>query len=353
MATNANQDAQNQSQSTNIKEFKYDVAISLCSRDVEFARKILKSLNPGLKVFFYETNQHELITQIGAEKFGKVFKEESRVVIILSRSEWSESYNTAVERSAIIDRTSVKNEGYDFIFMIPMEDGHIPAWYPSTTIYADPKNFSISDIAKFIEFKVADEGGKIKQLTTEELYQNLLNKIQNKKDLLKLQHSQEALEKGNDEIKTIKDIFNSKVSILQKDMFDLFGSLEFTEYSKKADCRIGKYLLESRIGDESEPHRRIVRAQDYRISFKLYQSVNNRYTQIDEGLFYFYYSPHLIGWAKPIKYETPDQHTIPVLYRNYNHEFYDLKDPINSGMLIDNWFQKLLKSASAEIEKHL
>lgn len=73
------------------KNYKYDVAFSLCKQDVEFAGKLIAQLNPSLKVFFYEQNQEELISKSGPEAFGKVFKEESRIVVILSRKEWGES----------------------------------------------------------------------------------------------------------------------------------------------------------------------------------------------------------------------------------------------------------------------
>ena len=115
-------------------DYKYDIAISLCKQDAVFAKKLVKALNPGLKIFFYEEKQEELISKSGPEVFAKIFKEQSRVVVILSRNEWSESYYTDIERSAIIDRTSVKNEGYNFLMVIPMEPGQIPSWYPSTRI---------------------------------------------------------------------------------------------------------------------------------------------------------------------------------------------------------------------------
>lgn len=129
---------------------KYDVAISLCKQDLEFAKKLIAQLNPGINVFLYEDKQEELISKSEPEEFAKVFKEEARVVVILSRKEWSESYYTDIERNAIIDRTSVKNEGYNFLLVIPLVPNEIPSWYPSTRIYIDPRRFSFEEMAKFI-----------------------------------------------------------------------------------------------------------------------------------------------------------------------------------------------------------
>jgi hypothetical protein len=86
-----------------MKNYKWDIAISLCKQDVDFARKIVRTLNPSLKVFFYEERQEELISKSGPEAFAKAFKEQSRIVVILSRNEWTESFYTDIERNAIID----------------------------------------------------------------------------------------------------------------------------------------------------------------------------------------------------------------------------------------------------------
>src|SRR5215510_7217395 len=102
-----------------MSDYKYEIAISLCKQDVDFARKLVKAFNPSLKVFFYEDRQEELISKSGPEAFAKAFKEETRIVVILSRDEWSETYYTDIEKNAIIDRTSVKNQGYHFLVVIP------------------------------------------------------------------------------------------------------------------------------------------------------------------------------------------------------------------------------------------
>jgi len=136
---------------TATKIFNWDIAISLCKQDIDFAKKLVKAINPSLKVFFYEDRQEELISKSGPEAFAKTFKDESRVVVILSRDEWSKSFYTEIERNAIIDRTAVKNEGYQFLMVIPMVQGEIPSWYPSTQIYASPFRFTIEELAHFIE----------------------------------------------------------------------------------------------------------------------------------------------------------------------------------------------------------
>ena len=195
----------------NSSDKKYDIAISLCKQDVDFAKKLVSQLNPSLSVFFYENNQEELINKMGPEVFARTFKEQSRIVVILSRNEWSKTVYTEIEANAIIEKFS--KDGYGFLFVIPMEPNQIPAWYPSIRIYADPRRFTIEDLAKFIEFKVSEEGGNIKQLTVEDRYQNLLDKIDAKKYVIELQQNEEAIAQANNEIKILKDCFNQKIKL--------------------------------------------------------------------------------------------------------------------------------------------
>ena len=38
---------------TEKKKYDWDIAISLCKQDVDFAKKLVKAINPTLKVFFF------------------------------------------------------------------------------------------------------------------------------------------------------------------------------------------------------------------------------------------------------------------------------------------------------------
>lgn len=52
-------------------KYKWDIAISLCKQDVDFARKLVKAFNPSLNVFFYEDRQEDLISKSGPVEFAK------------------------------------------------------------------------------------------------------------------------------------------------------------------------------------------------------------------------------------------------------------------------------------------
>jgi hypothetical protein len=339
-----------------MKEYTWDVSISLCKQDISFASKLVKALNPGLKVFFYEHQQEELITKCGPEAFSKIFKEQSRVIVILSRKEWSESYYTEIERNAIIDRTAIKNEGYQFLMVIPMVSQEIPSWYPSTRIYVDPGKFTIEAIARFIEFKIAEEGGKIKSLTVEDRYQNLLDRVAEKKTIIQIQQTDEAIETATDQIQKLKENFNQKVIFLKRSIIDTVRELSFIYCTNKAHFGYGKYLLECEIIIPDKMYNQIVTTQDFCISFKLSELFANLKAPklLEEEIRYFYYTSNLYGWALRHLYEQATEKECLVLFNNRNNsQFYDLINPVSSDSITDIWFQKLLFKATEGIVRYI
>lgn len=343
-------------QSSVNKKYKWDVAISLCKQDADFAHKLVKAINPSLTVFFYENRQEELISKSGPEAFAKIFKEESRIVIILSRNEWSASYYTEIERNAIIDRTAIKNEGYRFLMVIPMEQGEIPPWYPSTQIYVSPFKFSIEQIATFIEFKVTEEGGNVKALTVENHYNHFLERVESKKTIINLQHSKEGIESAKEAIRALKDSFNKKLLFFRNKIIHRISYNEFSFSGNYSHFGYGNYTLECRFGFENEIYYQIYTTQDVVVQFEVFKMLDNygnkESFEVEEYI--FYYTRELQGWAKPFINEQVTRRDAQVLFRNReNTLFYDLKDPVKTNLLVDHWFQKLLSKSNAEIEQYI
>ena len=336
------------------KKYNWDIAISLCKQDIDFAKKLVKAINPSLKVFFYEDRQDELISKSGPVAFAKTFKDESRVVVILSRDEWSNSYYTEIERNAIIDRTAVKNEGYQFLMVIPMAQGETPPWYPSTQIYASPFSFSVEELAHFIEFKLADEGGTVKNPTLEDRYQNLLDRIDEKKAVINLQHQNVALDRARSEMKLFKQCFNKKSEFLNKSIFDKTAWYPFSDHANSSYIGIGEYLLECRFSLPDELY--IVTTQDFGVTFELFKifgdATNRKSLEIEQHV--FFYTPEIQGWAIPHLYEQATNKELQVLFRNRdNSKFYDLKNIVRTSSIIDLWFQKMLSRSSEKIERYI
>jgi len=343
---------------TSDKKYKYDIAISLCNQDVEYARQLVQRLNPSLNIFFYENRQHELITKSGPEEFARIFKEEARVVVIISRNEWSESYYTDIERNAIIDRTSVKGEGYDFLFVIPIEPNQAPVWYPSTRIYADPRRFSLEELVKFIEFKVVETGGILKQITVEEKYELFNNKMEQKNTVIKLQTTPEAIEERNRNIEKVIAIFNEKGKLKIINSYCPLSSYNTLNYSNAGRYSIGDFDLVCIFKNYDNHHiERAKSTQDIELNITVLEkrTIDKEIVLQESGPIKFYYNKHQCGWAKP-KYLNPEYELEKYILFTCIHEpnkFYDLKNPISSEELVDYWFQILLETATEKINRHL
>lgn len=76
-----------------MSNYKYDIGISLCKQDLEFAKGIRNELNPSLNIFDYETRQQKLISKPAPRKYTSIFKDQCRVVVILSQKEWGKNPN--------------------------------------------------------------------------------------------------------------------------------------------------------------------------------------------------------------------------------------------------------------------
>jgi hypothetical protein len=339
---------------TTAKKYEWDIAITLCKEDVEFAKKLVKAINPTLKVFFYEHRQQELISKSGPEVFANIFKEKSRVIVILSRKKWSESFYTEIELNAIVDRT--KSEGYQSIMIIPMVEGETPPWYPETQIYASPFRFAIQELAHFIEFKVTEKGGVVKTLTLEDRYQNLLDRIEEKKKTIRLQKEKVAIQSATDEMNNLKDCFNSKSDFLRKSIFDKVVSSDFSEHINIASFGFGDYLLKCHFELPDEMYNRIVTTQDFIVKFELFKTFPNAGTRnsLASEQRVFLFTMELQGWALPQLVEQPTNTELQVLYKNRgNSQFYDLTKPSRTTSLVDYWFQELLSKSIESIDQYI
>jgi hypothetical protein len=337
---------------TLMSNYKYDIAISLCKEDVAFARKLVDAINPNLKIFFYENKQEELINKSGPEAFAKIFKEESRVVVILSRKEWSETFYTEIEKNAITDRFST--EGLGFLFVIPLVPKQKPIWYPETRIYADPTRFSIEQLATFIEFKVTEQGGEVKPLKFDERVAALMSKIKQKKTFIYEQKKPEAIEETRKEITIFKELVHNKY---ETEIAPSGFSVAYEPYnlsSNKIKIVINDMLLTIHI-NEPQPH--IISRTSQ--AFSLYFAIENlrSQTHISNSTFYRYaYEKQNSGWAEAIDIDASKvyDHTRELLFTNFsNTGFYDLHGRLSSNDLIEIWFNKLLDAVTTDLAKHI
>ena len=340
--------------------FKYEVAFSLCKLDIEYAKELSRNLNPSLQdsVFLYSDKQQELISKIGPEKFSDIFINQSRVVVILYRKEYGSTYYTNLEKDSIIERLGKAIDGYNFIFLIPMIQGEKPSWYPTTRIYADPYNFSIEELAKFIEFKVIEREGVINPISFIDKISNFKDSLTEKQKRIRFLDSDDSLKSIDTETEKLRQIFEKNVCHIQ----GLILPFTLTTYKSENPKIIGfgNYYLVLKIEDNSLDNFRITSSLCYSLIISIctvhqYNYINigrpkdfilqtiYRFNSEGEGIY---------GWSEEIKYEKTIEKTLhPYLFKDpiWNY-YYDIKKFYSSESIIDFWFSKLFDFVKKEVK---
>lgn len=157
-----------------------DVAITFLGEDEEIAKKLFEALDGRLDVFYYADRQSELVGTDGEESFGTVFRDKTRIVVILYRKGWGETMMTRAEKSGIKQRAS--KEGYEFSIWVPLdEEKSVPAYLDPQFIWFDFDRWGIEGLSAVIEEKVKESGRHVRPETVIDR----LNKLNNKVDLKK------------------------------------------------------------------------------------------------------------------------------------------------------------------------
>lgn len=341
----------------NISEdtYKYDVAFSLCKEDASFAYKLVDGLNPNLNVFFYETKQEELISKHGPEKFRKVFKEEARLVVILYRENWGKSIYTGLEQDSIIERLTI--EGSEFIMMIPVDKKKTPDWYPSSRIYVNPFNFSSDEIAKFIEFKVAELGAEVKPVTFEDSFNHLKEKLESKSEHIKLLQSKDTLEIAKKEISNITQSFNTKIEFVKdNNHYFSYSPQSIVDYGESRSGSFSMIDINIRLEliiEELNIPIKNRNSQSFDLAFGIIRVNEDRKNTVILNQKYKFLTQDrkINGWSEKHVYQLGDikNNHDRYLYRA-GREIYDLKNFYSSEYLVDTWFKKLFEITKKEYD---
>jgi hypothetical protein len=144
--------------------YKYDVAFTFLDRDEPIARQLSDSFEGRLSTFVFSERQAELGGKDGVDTLCRVFKTESRIVVILYREGWGQTPWTGIEEDAIKDRRL--KVGHDFILVVRLSGSHpTPEWFPEARIWLDLERFGMKVVAGIIEHRVRERGGEPKEET--------------------------------------------------------------------------------------------------------------------------------------------------------------------------------------------
>ena len=145
-------------------DYKYDVAFSFLANDESLAIEIGDRIRDRLSVFIYSESQKKLIGNDGIDQFSNVFREDSRLIVVLYREQWGQTKWTRIEETAI--KTRWLDCGFEFLLMVTLDSpAKPPKWYPPTWIWADIKRYGIDGVAGVIEVRVQAVGGNVKSDT--------------------------------------------------------------------------------------------------------------------------------------------------------------------------------------------
>ena len=130
-----------------MKKYKYHIAISYATEQVEYAKKLKNELiNLGLSVFLDLDNQSRFWGTYIPDELRKVYMEESKqIVILLSKEYLSKDYpkfeaHIASERALAGER----------ICIIKMDNVSIP-WLNKTIGYKNASDYSIAELALMLK----------------------------------------------------------------------------------------------------------------------------------------------------------------------------------------------------------
>lgn len=155
-----------------VEKHKYDIALSFLAKDEPVALELLKRLQDRYEVFVYSERQKEIAGKDGEGAFKQVFEKESRLVVVLYRSEWGTTPWTRMEQGGIRDRAY--HEGYDFVTFVALEDKpQMPSWFPKQRLYVGHSRFGLDSTAAVIDARAQEVGIESREQTLEEQVQEL------------------------------------------------------------------------------------------------------------------------------------------------------------------------------------
>lgn len=202
-------------------EYEFEVAFSFLSEDEHLAEQLHNLLAERLTVFLYSKRQEEIAGTDGEETFGKVFREQARIVVVLYRPGWGETPWTRIEETAIRNRGY--DEGYDFVLFIPLEQSApVPKWLPKTQLWVDLERWGPNGAASAIEIRVQQSGGSPRRESLEEKAGRLKREIDTSEKRKQFLSSDAGVRAAKEELRTLQGQLEAQVAVIrEKAGFDL------------------------------------------------------------------------------------------------------------------------------------
>ena len=144
--------------------FKYDLAISFLTADLDIAKNLTELLRDRMEVFLFTERQGDVVGPEGIERMNAVYGREARIAVVLYREGWGKKGWTGVEETAIKNRGLA--QGWDFVLTIPLEEQPtMPPWVPKANIWLSYAHYGLGEALPVIERMLETLGGAAKPVT--------------------------------------------------------------------------------------------------------------------------------------------------------------------------------------------
>ena len=219
-------------------EPKYDVALSFLNEHHALAKEIGEELSARMKPFVYSNEQPELIGSYtdGVEAFTDIFRNQSRVCVVLHSQGWGQKGMTKVESEAMFAR--VPSEGWNFLIVVCLDNTKPPSWVPDTKIWYGFKEFGLKGLLATIDNRVTELGGRPKQDSVVEK----AKRLQRQRDFAQRKHdfliSADGFKAAQAEITHLYDILKARVQELEEACPDLGVSFQENAYSYRSAAAV-------------------------------------------------------------------------------------------------------------------
>jgi hypothetical protein len=144
------------------RKYKYDVAFSFLTPDEPLALRFAAALKP-LKCFVFSHQQAELAGTDALESFRVVFREESRLNVIIFRAGWGAGGITRIEETGIEERIRV--DGWDSVLVLRQDQSPKRTWMPDIRIYFDLATYPFDQSVGAIKRQAERFGASPRPLT--------------------------------------------------------------------------------------------------------------------------------------------------------------------------------------------
>ena len=198
-------------------EYEYDVAFSFLAQDLRIAHELADRLTPGLRTFVYDRHAEDLLAGDGMERFAVVFREKSRLHVVLHRTEWGGSPWTGIEEIHIKDRALMSR--FTSLAFVALEQNPVPpVWVPRFYLYLSEFQNTRAETAAVIRARALELGASLKRETIVERAQREAARQENVKDRAVILSSYLGVEAAKSEVKLLFAAMEEHVQALSSAM---------------------------------------------------------------------------------------------------------------------------------------